>query len=61
MARAAVAAGADGLMIEVHPDPSAALSDGPQALFFDQFVELMDQIRDIARAIGRTVRDPQPA
>ncbi len=61
MARAAVAAGADGLMIEVHPDPAVALSDGPQSLFFDQFVVLMDQIRDIARAIGRTVRDPQPA
>lgn len=61
MARAAVAAGADGLMIEVHPDPSSALSDGPQSLFFDQFVELMQQIRLIAQAIGRTVRDPQPA
>ncbi len=61
MARAAVAAGADGLMIETHPDPASALSDGPQALFFDQFVELMQQIRLIAQAIGRTVRDPQPA
>ncbi len=61
MARAAVAAGADGLMIEVHPDPSVALSDGPQSLYFDQFVLLMQQIRDIARAIGRSVRDPQPA
>ena len=61
MARAAVAAGADGLMIEVHPDPASALSDGPQSLFFDQFVELMQQIRVIAQAIGRTVRDPQLA
>ena len=61
MARAAVAAGADGLMIEVHPDPSSARSDGPQSLFFHQFVELMRQIRDIARAIGRTVREPQLA
>ncbi len=60
MARAAVAAGADGLMIEVHPDPASALSDGPQSLFFDQFIELMQQIRVIARAIGRKVRDPQP-
>ena len=60
MARAAVAAGADGLMIEVHPDPASALSDGPQSLFFDQFIELMQQIRVIARAIGRSVRDPQP-
>ena len=61
MARAAVAAGADGLMVEVHPDPDKALSDGPQALFFDQFLELMQQIRAIAQAIGRTLRDPQPA
>ncbi len=61
MARAAVAAGADGLMVETHPDPASAKSDGPQALFFDQFVELMQQIRVIAQAIGRTVRDPQPA
>ncbi|HEX7071009.1 MAG TPA: 3-deoxy-7-phosphoheptulonate synthase, partial [Rhodothermales bacterium] len=59
MARAAVAAGADGLMVEVHPDPSRALSDGPQSLFFDQFTELMRQIRLIARAIDRTVREPQ--
>jgi 3-deoxy-7-phosphoheptulonate synthase len=59
MARAAVAAGADGLMIETHPDPLMAKSDGPQSLFFDQFVELMRQIRLIAEAIGRTVREPQ--
>ena len=57
MARAAVAAGADGLMIETHPDPPSALSDGPQSLFFDQFAELMRQIRLIAHAIGRTVRE----
>ena len=55
MARAGVAAGADGLMIEVHPDPDAALSDGPQSLLFGQFEELMGQIRDIAVAIGRTI------
>jgi len=60
MARAAVAAGADGLMVEVHPDPASAKSDGPQSLFFDQFVEMMRQIRLIAQAIGRMVRDPQP-
>lgn len=59
MARAAVAAGADGIMIEVHPDPSMAKSDGPQSLFFDQMAELMRQIRVIAQAIGRSVRDPQ--
>lgn len=53
MARAAVAAGADGLMVEVHPDPTRARSDGAQTLFPGQFVEMMDQIRVIAAAIGR--------
>ncbi len=53
MARAAVAAGADGLMVEVHNDPEKALSDGPQALLPDQFVELMKQVRLIAEVIGR--------
>ena len=53
MARAAVAAGADGLMVEVHPDPTHALSDGAQSLYPEQFGELMDQIRVIARAIDR--------
>lgn len=53
MARAAVAAGADGLLIEVHPDPPRALSDGAQSLYPEQFTELVDQIRMIARAIGR--------
>ena len=55
MARAAVAAGADGLMIEVHHDPEAAKSDGPQSLFPDQFEELMEQLRNIAAAIGKTI------
>jgi len=55
MARAAVAAGADGLIIEVHNDPDKALSDGAQSLFPEQFVELMDQLRIIAPAVGRTV------
>jgi len=55
MARAGVAAGADGLMIEVHPNPEEALSDGPQSLHFPQFVEMMEQVRQIARAVGRTV------
>ncbi len=59
MARAAVAAGADGLMVEVHPDPANALSDGPQSLFFDQFAEMMRQMRLIVGALGRTVRAPQ--
>jgi 3-deoxy-7-phosphoheptulonate synthase len=53
MARAAIAAGADGLIIEVHPDPEHALSDGAQSLFPEQFEEMMGQIRTIAHAIGR--------
>ena len=53
MARAAVAAGADGLMVEVHPDPDRALSDGAQSLHPPQFDELMSQISVIAQAIGR--------
>ncbi len=57
MARASVAAGADGLMVEVHPDPPAALSDGAQSLYPNQFGELMEQIRVIAKAIGRSVRE----
>ncbi len=55
MARAAIAAGADGLLIEVHPNPDGALSDGAQSLFPEQFVELMAQLRMIAPAVGRTI------
>ncbi|HTR39427.1 MAG TPA: 3-deoxy-7-phosphoheptulonate synthase [Bryobacteraceae bacterium] len=55
MARAAVAAGADGLLVEVHNDPDRALSDGAQSLFPEQFTELMNQLRIIARAVGRSV------
>jgi len=55
MARAAVAAGADGLIIEVHPDPERALSDGVQSLYPDQFGQLMKEIRAIAPAVGRHV------
>ena len=55
MARAAVAAGADGLIIEVHPDPERALSDGAQSLYPDQFAQLMKEIRAIAPAVGRSV------
>ena len=61
MARAAVAAGADGLMVEVHPDPDRALSDGAQSLHPHQFEELMGQIDHIARAIGRRLAKPLPA
>lgn len=53
MARAAVAAGADGIMVEVHNHPEKALSDGPQALLPDQFSELMKQLKMIAKVIGR--------
>ena len=55
MARAAVAAGADALLIEVHCDPDKALSDGAQSLFPEQFSELMDQVRMIAPAVGRSI------
>jgi 3-deoxy-7-phosphoheptulonate synthase len=55
MARASVAAGADGLLIEVHPDPDRALSDGAQSLRPEQFEELMGQLRMIAPAVGRTI------
>jgi 3-deoxy-7-phosphoheptulonate synthase len=55
MARAAVAAGADGLLIEVHNDPDHAFSDGAQSLFPEQFRELMGQLRLIAAAVGRSI------
>ena len=53
MCRAAVAAGADGLIVEVHRDPPRAMSDGAQSLYPDQFAKLVDEVRVIARAIGR--------
>ncbi len=55
MARATVAAGGDGLLIEVHPNPDKALSDGAQSLFPEQFAQLMDSLRIIAPAVGRTM------
>ncbi len=55
MARAAIAAGANGLMVEVHNDPDNALSDGPQALLPEQFVDLMTQARKIAEVIGKHI------
>jgi 3-deoxy-7-phosphoheptulonate synthase len=58
MARAAVAAGADGLIVEVHGNPPRAMSDGAQSLYPDQFASLMEQIRVIAKAIGRNVTAP---
>lgn len=60
MARAAVAAGADGILVEVHPDPPRALSDGAQSLHPAQFEALMAQIRVIAHAVGRSVAEPSP-
>jgi 3-deoxy-7-phosphoheptulonate synthase len=54
LSRAAVAVGADGLMVEVHNKPDEAMSDGPQSLFPDQFDELMKQVRQIAIVVGRT-------
>jgi 3-deoxy-7-phosphoheptulonate synthase len=60
MARAAVAAGSDGLLVEVHPDPDHALSDGAQSLRPGQFEELMSQLRIIAPAVGRSMSEPRP-
>jgi 3-deoxy-7-phosphoheptulonate synthase len=53
MSLAAVAAGADGLLIEVHPEPQHALSDGPQSLRLDKFEQLMEKLAAVARALGR--------
>jgi 3-deoxy-7-phosphoheptulonate synthase len=61
MARASVAAGADGLLIEVHPNPDKAVSDGAQSLFPEQFAKLMDELRIIAPAVSRSVNEAQPA
>jgi 3-deoxy-7-phosphoheptulonate synthase len=58
MARAAIAAGADGLLIEVHNCPDKALSDGAQSLYPEQFQKLMEEIRIIATALGRSVTSP---
>jgi 3-deoxy-7-phosphoheptulonate synthase len=58
MARAAVAAGADGIMVEVHPNPDEARSDGAQSLFPDQFVQLMREVRVIVEVIGRRIAEP---
>jgi 3-deoxy-7-phosphoheptulonate synthase len=55
MARAAVAAGADGIMVEVHNDPDHALSDGAQSLYPEQFAQMMKEVRMIAQAINRNI------
>src|SRR3954462_8143048 len=58
MARAAVAAGADGIIVEVHPTPDRALSDGGQSLYPEQFARLISELRAIGTAIGRSVAAP---
>ncbi len=61
MARAAIAAGADGLMVEVHPDPDRALSDGPQSLLPEEFALVMAEIAPVAAAVGRLLKPgPEP-
>ena len=59
VARAAVAAGADGIIVEVHPSPENALSDGIQSLSFAEFREMMDSIRPVAIAVGRRILEPR--
>jgi 3-deoxy-7-phosphoheptulonate synthase len=61
MAKAAVAAGADGIIVEVHPNPDKALSDGAQTLFPDQFAKLVGELNLIAQAVGRSVFSASPA
>lgn len=58
MSRAAVAAGADGLIIEMHPQPDMSFSDGGQSLYPEQFATLIDEVTGIAKCIGRTVHTP---
>jgi 3-deoxy-7-phosphoheptulonate synthase len=53
MARAAIATGCDGILVEVHNHPDKALSDGPQSIYPDQFARMMDEIQQIAPVVGR--------
>jgi 3-deoxy-7-phosphoheptulonate synthase len=55
MALAAIAAGADGLLMEMHPNPDKAMSDGAQSLHPEQLTKLMEQLRQLAPVIGRTI------
>ena len=55
MALAALAAGADGLQVEIHPDPDNALSDGAQSLDFDGFDRLLEDLKRLAEALGKTI------
>jgi 3-deoxy-7-phosphoheptulonate synthase len=56
LALAGIAAGADGLIVEVHPDPSTAVSDGRQSLTVPGFGQMMDKLRPVATALGRSIR-----
>ena len=56
MARAAIASGADGLLVEVHDHPEKALSDGPQSLYPEQFAAMMDELAQIAPVVGRSLK-----
>jgi len=58
LARSGVAAGADGIIVEVHNDPDAALSDGKQSLTLEGFASMMDQLRRVAEAVDRVIREP---
>ncbi|MFQ5696287.1 MAG: hypothetical protein ACE5HB_09890, partial [Terriglobia bacterium] len=60
LSRAAVAVGADGLLVEVHHQPEQALSDGYQSILPDQFDTLMNEARQIAAVVGRRLALPQP-
>jgi 3-deoxy-7-phosphoheptulonate synthase len=59
MSRAAVAAGADALILEVHPDPDNAVSDGRQSLTLEEFAALMQSLRRVAEAVDRTIAEPE--
>jgi 3-deoxy-7-phosphoheptulonate synthase len=61
LALAAVAAGADGIMIEVHPSPDTALKDGAQSLTFDHFADLMRRLAPVASAVGRPILSTEVA
>jgi len=59
MSKAAVAAGADGLLLEVHYHPEHALCDGPQSLFPEDFITMMNDLRKVAEAVGRSIFNPE--